>query len=412
MFQVESFPLFYHLAADGRNYAEWSRQIVAGDWVGREVFYQAPLYPYILALFQVLGARDLWWIRIVQILLGASSCVLLYWAGRGFFSRAAGMAAAVILSLYAPGIFFDALIQKTVLDVFLISFLLFFLSRVQRRARWSRWLAAGLILGFLGLSRENALVWIGVLLAWIWLGFRDIRYQARLGWIASLLAGLFIVLLPVATRNLLVGGEFTLTTSQLGPNFFIGNNPVASGTYAPLRPGHGDPKFERQDATELAEEALGRNLSPGEVSGYWFGRAWDYISAHPFNWLTLMSKKWLMVWNVRELEDADDFYLYQQRSPLLKGLGVVAHFGLLAPLAAMGCLLTWRKWRRLWVLHGLLLSMALSVAFFYVFARYRFPMIPLLALLAGAGIAEAVALRRTKFVARKSGAVAVMALVA
>jgi tetratricopeptide (TPR) repeat protein len=198
----------------------------------------------------------------------------------------------------------------------------------------------------------------------------------------------------------------------MGPNFFIGNNPVADGTYAPLRPGHGDPKFERQDATELAEQALDRNLSPGEVSRYWFGRAWDYITAHPLQWLTLMGKKWLMVWNVRELEDADDFYLYQYGSPLLKGLGVAGHFGILAPLAAMGCLLTWRQWRRLWVLHGLLLSMALSVAFFYVFARYRFPMIPLLTLLAGAGIIEGMRLSQTKLVAPKIGALAVLVLAA
>jgi tetratricopeptide (TPR) repeat protein len=125
-----------------------------------------------------------------------------------------------------------------------------------------------------------------------------------------------------------------------------------------------------------------------------------------------MGKKWLMVWNVREFEDADDFYLYQYGSPLLKGLGVAGHFGILAPLAAMGCLLTWRQWRRLWVVHGLLLSMALSVAFFYIFARYRFPMIPLLALLAGAGIIEGMRLSRTKLVARKIGALAVLVLAA
>jgi Flp pilus assembly protein TadD len=380
--------------------------------LGREVFYQAPLYPYFLALLQFFFGRDLWLIRVIQAVLGAASCVLLYWAGRCFFSRAAGVAAAVMLALYAPAIFFDALIQKTVLDVFLISLLLFLLSRARQKAHWSQWLAAGAVLGLLALSRENALVWVPVLAGWIWLYFNERRFEARLRWIAIFLTGLILVLLPVGMRNLKIGGEFALTTAQMGPNFFIGNNPVADGTYAPLRPGHGDPKFERQDATELAEQALDRNLSPGEVSRYWFGRAWDYITAHPLQWLTLMGKKWLMVWNVRELEDADDFYLYQYGSPLLKGLGVAGHFGILAPLAAMGCLLTWRQWRRLWVLHGLLLSMALSVAFFYVFARYRFPMIPLLTLLAGAGIIEGMRLSQTKLVAPKIGALAVLVLAA
>ena len=412
LFQIEAIPLFYHLAADGRSYDEWAQRIAGGDWLGREVFYQAPLYTYFLAVLQLLWGRDLWLIRVVQIVLGAASCVLLYWAGRSFFSRAAGVAAAVILALYAPAIFFDALIQKTVLDVFLIGALLFLLSKARQIAHWSQWLATGAVLGLLALSRENALVWVVVLAAWIWLYFNDRPFQTRFRWIAIFLSGLMLVLIPVGARNLHIGGEFTLTTSQMGPNFFIGNNPVARGTYAPLRPGHGDPKFERQDATELAEQALDRNLSPGEVSRYWFGRAWEYIRAHPLQWLTLMAKKWLMVWNVRELEDADDFYLYQYGSPLLKGLGIVGHFGILAPLAAMGCLLTWRQWRRLWLLYGLLLSMALSVAFFYIFARYRFPMIPLLTLLAGAAIIEAARLSRTKLVACKIGAVAVLLVVA
>ena len=380
--------------------------------MGREVFYQAPLYPYFLALFYALFGRDLWWVRVIQIGLGAASCVFLYWAGRAFFSRAAGIAAGVILSLYAPGIFFDALIQKTVLDVFLISVLLFLLSRLRQKPRWSGWLASGAVLGLLGLSRENALVWVVVLGAWIWLYFNDVAAHLRFRWTAFILIGLIAVLLPVGMRNLYIGGEFALTTAQMGPNFFIGNNPAADGTYAPLRPGHGDPKFERQDATELAEQALGRKLSPGEVSRYWLGQAWQYISAHPFQWLGLLGKKWLMVWHVRELEDGDDFYIYGNWSDVLRGLGLAGHFGILAPLAAMGCLLTWRRWRELWVLHALVLTMAISVAVFYVFARYRFPIIPALTLLAGAGLVEAVRLSRTNLVTRKIAACALLLLVA
>jgi hypothetical protein len=73
--------------------------------------------------------------------------------------------------------------------------------------------------------------------------------------------GLAGALLPVAFRNWWVGGEFHLTTSQLGPNLYIGNHPGAPGGYEPLRPGRGSAEFERQDATELAEQALGRRLA-------------------------------------------------------------------------------------------------------------------------------------------------------
>lgn len=394
VFQIEALPLFYNLLSDARIYDEWAQRIAGGDWLGKGVFYQAPLYPYFLGLLQTILGHDLWSVRVVQVILGAACCGLLFLAGKSFFSRAAGVAAGVLLSLYAPAIYLDALIQKPVLDLFLIGSLLFLLSRTQSKPHWAQWVSIGVVLGLLGLSRENALLWVVVLLFWTWLYFADRPTRVRLGWAGAFLIGLMLVLLPVGVRNLKVGGEFTLTTSQLGTNFFIGNNPGSDGTYAPLRPGRASPQYEQQDATELAEQALGRSLSPGEVSGYWLRRSWDYIRSQPLDWLRLMGRKWLMVWNVRELEDADDFYLYQEWSWLLSFLGWASHLGVLAPLAAIGVVLTWRQWRRLWLLYALLMTFAFSVALFYIFARYRSPIVPLLALFAGAALAEGFALCR------------------
>ncbi len=411
LFQIESIPLFYHLASDGRSYDEWAQRIAGGDWWGGEVFYQAPLYPYFLGLLQFIMGRDLWSIRVVQVILGAASCVFLYWAGKSFFSRGAGIAAGFMLALYAPAIFFDALIQKTVLDIVLISLLLLLVGSTMRNPASGRWVVIGAVLGLLGLSRENALVWAFVIAIWVWFYFSAHPSRTRLRWAMFFAAGVMLVLLPVGLRNLSIGGELTLTTSQLGPNFFIGNNPDADGSYAPLLPGRGDPKFERQDATQLAEQAVGRKLSPGEVSRYWLGRAGDYIIGRPLEWLGLTVKKWLMVWNFRELEDADDYYLYQRFSPLLDALATFSHFGLLVPFAAMGCFLTWREWRKIWVLHALILSMAASVALFYVFGRYRLPLIPPLMLLAGAGAMEIIALCRSRSIGRCAAALGMLIVV-
>jgi len=396
LFRIESFPLFYYLMGDGRSYDEWAQQIAAGDWLGKGVFYQAPLYPYFLGLLQVVFGHDLWSIRLIQIALGALSCSFLYLAGKLFLSREAGIAAGFMLSLYAPAIFFDALIQKTVLDLLWITLLLFLLATAESKPHWSRWGAAGVVMGLLGLTRENALVWLFVLPIWIWLHFTEHKARLRLGWVGIFFLGLALVLLPVGLRNLEVGGEFTLTTSQFGPNFFIGNNPLADGSYIPLRSGHSSPQYERRDATELAEQALGRSLTPGEVSAYWLRRSWDYISSRPLDWLRLLGRKWMMTWNVRELEDTEDFYLYKNWSGLLRVLGWMNHFGVLAPLAALGFVLTWRRRRQLWLLYLLLGTLAFSVAMFYVFGRYRFSMVPLLTLFAGAGLTGLFALLRER----------------
>ena len=387
LLQIDAIPLFYNLAGDGRTYDEWAQRIAAGDWLGQGVFYQTPLYPYFLGVLQFVFGHNLWLIRFLQVILGAVSCGLIFCVGERLFSRTAGVAAGLILAFYAPAIFYDGLIEKSILDLTLFSLALFVLLVVDDN-RWAKWLACGGLLGLLGLSRENALILLPVVAAWIILhhGERSVVLRAR--WLGLLFAGVSLVLLPVGLRNLLVGGEFKLTTSQFGANFYIGNNPLADGTYGSIQNELKETQLEGPDAKRLAERALGQSLTPGQVSSYWYHRALEYISAQPAQWLKLLGFKWLLVWNAREIEDSDDFYIYQNWSWLLALLAWVSHFGILAPLASIGVLLTLRQWRQLWLLYAMIVALAASVAVFYVFGRYRYPLVPLLSLFAGAGIAE------------------------
>jgi len=52
----------------------------------------------------------------LQALVGSLACVLVLLAGRRVFDRRTGLIAGLLLAGYAPAIFFDLLVQKTVLD--------------------------------------------------------------------------------------------------------------------------------------------------------------------------------------------------------------------------------------------------------------------------------------------------------
>ena len=387
LWQIDAIPLFYNLAGDGRAYDEWAQRIAAGDWWGQGVFYQPPLYPYFLGVLQTVLGHNLWLVRLLQITLGALSCGLIFRVGERLFSRPAGLAAGLILAFYAPAIFYDALIEKSILDLTLLSLVLFVLFLVADE-RWLKWFGCGCLIGLLGLSRENALVLMPVIMAWIVLHYRERSFALGARWLGLFFAGLLVVLIPVGLRNLSIGGEFKLTTSQFGPNFYIGNNPGADGTYGSIKNVIHENQLEGPDAKRLAERALSRSLTPGQVSNYWFEQSLHYITAQPAQWLKLLGYKWLRVWNAREVEDSDDFYIYQKWSWLLALLASVSHFGILAPLATIGVLLTLNRWRQLWLLYAMIISLAASVAVFYVFGRYRYPLVPLLALFAGAGVVE------------------------
>lgn len=387
LWEIHDEPVFSLLLGDAQSYDTWAREISGGNWLGDRVFYQAPLYPYFLAVIYTFLGRDFLVVRIIQIILGIASCLLLARAGRYFFSKKAGIITGFLLALYPTAVFFDGLIQKAVLGFFFMSLLLYLIAKTVNEPNKTRWLFMGMVLGCMGLTRENALILIPVILFWLFVYFRNMVFQKRAAWCALIIGGLAIILVPMGLRNKVVGGDFVLTTSQFGPNLYIGNNEKADGRYMPLRPDRGDWRFERQDATELAEEAMGVNLSPSEVSRYWVRRTLSYIESNPLDWIKLITKKWLLVWNSLEVADAESQYVHYHGSVMLKWLGFFFHFGVMFPIAVFGIYITWRDRKRLWILYLILIGFAASVTLFYVFARYRYPMIGVVLLFAGGGIA-------------------------
>ena len=383
--ELRQTAFFTVVIGDGKEYDRWAQQIAGGHWLGSEVFYQSPSYPYFLAIIFAFGGHHLIVARVAQAILGAISCVLLGYAAKEFFNQRAGIIAALLLAIYPPAIFFDGLIQKSSLDLFLVTAMLVVLAKFQRQHTW-KWLAlAGLALGALIVNRENARVFYPILLAWLLLYFRTEGLRRRLRWAAILTIFTAAVLLPIASRNYYVGGEFLISTSQLGPNLYIGNHPGAQGSYEPLVAGHGNAEFERSDAKQLAEQAVGKPLSPSQVSAYWVDVSVDYIRHQPLSWLRLLGKKLLLTFNAREAVDTESIEAYSEYSIILRALGWI-NFGLIFSLAAVGAWFTRAHWRQLSLLYAMICGMALSVAIFYVVARYRYPLVPFIILFAAAAL--------------------------
>lgn len=406
--QARDVALFHAPIVDARSYWDWSDRIVAGDWMGDQVFYQAPLYPYFLALTKLAVGADLGHVRLVQIAIGALACGVMTLAARRWMSPAAGVVCGVLLALYPPAIFFDALIQKANLGLLWMALLLLALARVKERGSSGRLAASGAVLALLMLTREETLLLVPVIGAWLLFELRALPWSGRLRGLGAFALALAAVLAPVAWRNWKVGGEFVVTTSQAGTNFYIGNGPQATGIYVPLRPGRSDTAYERTDAVELAQQASGRKLTPREVSSFWFDRAFDHIRAQPGAWLALVGHKLALLVNWYEVPDAEDQYFYERSSVILRVLGRVWHFGILLPLAVAGVALTWARRRELVALYAIVVTLAAGVLLFYLMARYRYPLVPPLLIFAAAAPLGAWSAWR----ARRTGALAVAGVLA
>lgn len=392
---VRDEPFFAQLAMDSQEYDRWAREIAGGDWLGSQVFFQAPLYPYLLAGIYALTAGSLDAAYLAQIAAAIAGCWALYRAAREMGGERVGLAAAGLAAVYGPFVFYDVHLLKESFAVSVACFLLWALAAARSQGGAGRWLAAGALLGILALLRENALLLLPFLLPLAWRRERGIKGFLHPG--GALVLGLAFALAPVALRNGLVGGDFLPTTFQGGVNFWIGNNPEADGTYRPIVPGKQVPALERREPVRVAEQALGRELSPAEVSSYWLDRALAWARENPGGFLRLQLRKLAMFWSWYEWPDAVDYYHVQTLSPLYR-LPLV-EFGTVSLLALAGL---WRVRRRLGPFAPALLfalGWMISTVVFFLFSRYRLPVVPALLPLASvalAGLADAWRERRKR----------------
>jgi len=429
LFDAQQLAFFHHPIGDAKAYDDWAWRIAQGQWFGPTTFYQAPLYPYVLAVLYKLLGHNVWWPRLFQCITSSLACALLAGAASRWssprFGRRAAWITGIAASLYAPSIFFDGLIQKASLALFLVAVLIRLLASQPDRRLLRRGFFVGLTAGSLSLTRENALVLIPLLIAWLFwrarigsTGLSDDEPAARhtttardapaardaptarspwRPWLAGLscLAGTAVALSPAVIHNRAVGGEWTLTTFQLGPNFYMGNHQGVQGWMGPIVPGRETPEFERADATRLAEQAVGRKLTAAEVSRYWLERSLDYIRNRPVDWLGLLGRKWWLVWNDYEIPDTESYELYRAHSRILTVFGWFVRFGTICPLAMVAFFFSRERVRSWLILPGLAVAMAAAVALFFVSARYRFPIVPFLLVMVGIGWSDAwAALRR------------------
>jgi tetratricopeptide (TPR) repeat protein len=263
-----------------------------------------------------------------------------------------------------------------------------------RRSGWL-WLVCGAWTVLTAQARANILVFMGVyplLAGWRW--WRS-RQGAALLPLLGLLGGVLMGL-PWGFINKLQSDHFQVIPSAGGVNLYLGNKRAADGMTAEVsrRVNYGE-RYE--DSVEIwareeyasAMRAQGRqpdDTNPMAISHYWAARAIGEIKAAPAAWLRLMAKKcWLMLWNA-EVPNNKSFAFLQTEYFWLRLLPV--RWAVLLMLAPAGI---WAaaKWGNREALFILLVYVGLysaaNVAFF-ICDRYRYPVWPVMASMAGGGL--------------------------
>jgi len=377
-------PLLFYPGLDPEAYDLWAQRIANGDWLGKQVFYQSPLYPYLLGIFYSLFGRHLLWVYLLQILIGGIDCLLIYGIGKLAFGRKVGLVAGIFSALYKPFIFYQVFLLKTFLEVFLIDLTIFLLLLGVNRQKRNIIFLSGLALGLGALARDNFII----LLFWFfpWLIFRLKKSGKAISAIYFLL-GFVLIITISGIRNWVVGRDFVLSTSQAGQNFYIGNHlKNLTGTYIPPDFVIAHPFYEEKNFREEAIKRTGKeDMKPSEISNFWFKETVKEINSDLALFFQRLILKLALFWNQKEIADNENIYLMKEFSFLLRlpllGFGMIGAFGLLGLILAISA-------RKGFLLSGYVVIYWLSVSLFYIFARYRLAVVGVVLVFAGFAIEQ------------------------
>ncbi len=370
-------PFFHSPVVDAQTFHLWAEALREGRPFMPGVFFKPPLYPYLLAfLYDVFGARPEP-AYVAQSLLGAGTCVLVLRLGRLVFTPRTALGGALVCALLPVLPFLEFQLLAEPLTTFLVLAAVLILIAGQQRS--SRIALAGLLLGIAALGRPNLLILAPVLAWWLWRQ-RGRRIEPAL--LLLLTVGLGIA--PATLYN--IGqGRVVLVSANAGANLWTGIRPGADGVAAiPIGILWDDLQLE-------AAEAGARD--PGTADAWLTRRALAHAAADPLRTLGLLARKTLLLVHAHEGRNniGADYLARTQGVIVLQRWW--PGFWLVGPLALLGLAAVLRP--RLFdaprpspaVAPALLTLAALALVIlpFFVNARFRQPLLPLLSLFAAHG---------------------------
>lgn len=386
LLELRGDPFIDRPIMDAEYHDLWARSILEGRPFVSEVFFRAPLYPYLLAGVYRLFGPGPWAPRILQMGMGVVALFFLHRLARRIVGPAGALLALALGALYDLTPYYEG---ELLLPAIVILLAVLGMERAAafldaRRTRDA--LLSGGLLGLMSIARPNALVVVpGLGLLFL------ARSRSRRPSAAFVLGALSLPL-AVTAVNWVRAGDPVFIASQGGVNFYIGNHRGSNGwsAVAPdLRP---DWWGGYEDMIRIPEREAGRPLKASQVSAYWTRRGMNEITRDPAWWLRHLARKAYLWFGAEELSNNKDLAFWKARFPVIRSLPV--RYADLVPLALLG--LAFVPWSRALPLVLFIGPYAASFVLFFVTSRYRLTTVPFLAVLAGGALAGMARLARRR----------------
>lgn len=383
---LASSPYLRPTGGDMLFYDQWAQRILHGQFTDHLAFYGLPLYAYWLAgIYKLFGLSPFVPLAF-QALAEAGTAALLYKIADAIFKtdarvNVAGAIAATGWILFVPAQAYSIVLMPTAFGVFVFWFAIWQIVRADDISTRRLFLTA-LLLGVTAMAVANVLFAAPLLAVAAFVKARTSARHVALK-LGAIVCGIVIGTSPCWIHNRFVAHDPAFLSAHSGINFWIGNNPDATGYphFPDLRAGQAE---MLADSISIAESAAGHALKRSEVSAYWSQRTRESIAADPARWLRIVLRKIGNYWNAFEYDDLSVIARLREEGTIFPGL----HFGLVAALALPGVAfaLRWNK-RARWIAAAVVLHL-LSILPMFVTERYRIVAVPGLLIFAAWGMVE------------------------
>ena len=377
-------PFWRSLGLDMGVYDRWAQRILEEGFFSGGAFTQAPLFPALLSIsYGLLGpdpVRALW----MHLLPGVIATAAVAWTASRWAGPAAGWGAGLLIALSKPAIFYAGVLLP---PSWVLAFSALFLALTFRMFRGeggrSGALWAGLFGGLMIWGQPTTAPLILVALAF---ARRTIVGPGILrGATIAFAIGFFVPLLISFGQNVRSGSPAVVSVNG-GINFYIGNGPEATGGYA-SPPG----VEENRDllGVTVARRALGgdpdKPLSLGDADRYWWSEGIAALTEDPVRGAGLFLRKLSLFFGQYEVPQIESLP-YEKRYARILQIPLPG-MAFATGLAFLGFWLRRRDPLAQWLLISALV-LAVTVAVFFVTARFRLPVFAWLAVLGGGAVAS------------------------
>src|SRR6266705_6266222 len=394
-------------------YNDWAKDILHGQFSQHLAFYGLPGYAYLLAFLYKFFGENPFVPGFLQAGIEAGVAVLIYQiclrvldsvASTLFVkARLIGLFAALGWAFFVPAQAYSAVLMPTTWFVFVFWFVVWRIVRQTGAPGVAECFLLALLIGLTATAVATVLAVVPLIFAALFKADPAV-WRNLVARVVVVFAGVALGTSPCWIHNYFSAKDPVFLSAHSGINFWIGNNPEATG-YPRFPPGiRAGQAAMLQDSITQAEAAAGRSLKREEVSGYWSGKARTYIASHPGDWLALLARKLRNFWSAFQYDDLSIITSLREQNVIFPGIS----FGLVAAFAIPGIFLGWTHApRSRWVLAAVLLPMFALLGVF-ITERYRLVAVPGLLIFAVLGLS----ILRKGFAAREfKNAVIYLALV-